>query len=272
VFLALLAPGLAAAQSAPAQGGPSQVVPNLPIAPVERPRPSFAAEAPGGQSLVIPLDQIVQGRVYHALPGRDRQVFFTSDAPAESFSGQSNRVIGYTVALAGASGGLAAGEWHLPVDSIRTGIPLRDQHLTEITWLDVDAYPAIIFQLREFRDHVKTQEGEGFATWTGTMVGDMTIHGVTRPMEIPDTTVTFLAAGPRTESVAAGDLLAIRSRFEIQLKDFGIANEAISIMKKVAEIVRLDISLYMSTVPPEQQPKMEPVPNELPPPPPEPKH
>lgn len=236
---------LAHAQNAPAK--PAQ----KPAAPAQ-PAVKLAETAKSGKSLVVPEDQKAKGTVYSALPGMDRQVFFTSTAPVETIEGQSNAVIGYVVA-GKEPGSLVAGEWHLPVDSMRTGIPARDKHLTQETWLDAGKNPRIAFRLKEFKDATVTKEAAGLKTYTGTLVGDMTIKGVTKPMEIKEATVTFLAAGPESAKVAKGELLAIRAKYDIKLEDFGVSNEVITTRKKVAEVVQVETALYMSTVPPEEQ-------------------
>src|SRR5690242_15854757 len=50
----------------------------------------FAPATGSGKSLVVPEKLAKAGTVYHALPDKDRQVFFTSHAPAEDIEGQSN--------------------------------------------------------------------------------------------------------------------------------------------------------------------------------------
>jgi len=218
--------------------------------------PPFAEHAESGKSLVVPESDAELGTVYHALTDRSVQITFTSDAPLEDIKGQSSRVIGYAVAgPPGRRAQLQAGEWHLPVASMRTGIELRDEHLQSDDWLNADDHPHIVFQLAETRSVQPTKSGEGFATYSATLVGDMTVNGVTRKVTIAGASITFQDESSRTRSFAAGDLLAIRAKYSVSLKDYDVSHPTIG--EKVSETVEIDTKLYLSTVPPEQQPSRE---------------
>lgn len=215
--------------------------------------PPFAKANTSGDSLAVPADQASKGTVYYALPGRDRQVYFETNAPLENIKGQSNRVIGYVVAGDGSSPArLQGGEWHLPIKSMRTGIAMRDKHMAGKDWLDAEASPDIVFQIDKVQDITPGKASSSFASYKVTLVGDMTLHGVTRPMSIP-ATLTFLQASDKTARVASGDLLAIKAKYTVKLSDFGVSHPVIG--KKVADTIELNTVLYMSTIPPERQPK-----------------
>jgi len=213
--------------------------------------PPFAEHNQNGQMLIPHEAHKGKGTMYYALPGRERQIFFESDAPLEKIKGRSNRVIGYAVAPTDGGAVLAGGEWHLPPDSLKTGIKLRDEHLAGKDWLDAESYPHIVFQLTEVRDAELVKQTDDFRTYSVTLVGDMTIHGVTKQMVISDSRVTFLKANERTAKFAEGDLLAIRTKYSVKLSDFGVSHPVIG--EKVAEEVVIDTSLYLSTVPPTEQ-------------------
>src|SRR6056297_2462300 len=148
----------------------------------------IAQRTPDGKTLVVPKEDRAKGTVYYTITGRDRQIYFESNAPLEDIKGQSNAVIGYAVLSQSNAGTLVAGQWHLPVDSMRTGIELRDEHLAGTDWLDAKSHPNIIVQVREMRGVRETKKTESFTTYKATMVADVTIHGVTRTMAIEDTT------------------------------------------------------------------------------------
>ncbi len=212
----------------------------------------FARTAGSGQSLVVPQADSKKGTIYHTLTDGQPQVFFSSEAPFETISGQSSRVIGYTVAGPSASpADLQGGEWQLPVESLRTGIRLRDSHLAGDDWFNASDYPNIVFRVHGVDSVQLVNDGEGFQTFTGTLVGEMTIAGVTRSLQAEDSTFTFLTEGPKTEKIAKGDLLAIRAKYQINLGEFGIKNRVIG--QKVAEEVEIDTTLYLATVEPEMQ-------------------
>lgn len=206
-----------------------------------------------GQTLVVPEAQAAAGKVYFVLPGKDGQITFTSDAPFEHIKGTSNRVIGYAIAPTDASqaGALISGEFVLPVASMQTGIPMRDEHLQSEAWLHAEAHPDITFTLKEVKDADIAKQESGFTTWAVTLVGDMTIHGVTRPMSVP-ARITSMPESEKTRARAKGDLLAIRCEYAVKLSDFGVAVGSPAMDSgKVSDEIQLDTFLLLSTVSPE---------------------
>jgi polyisoprenoid-binding protein YceI len=211
--------------------------------------PPFATRSDNGKTLRVPTAESSAGKVYYALSGKDRQIYFESDAPLEDIKGQSNQVVGYAVAGRGSDeASLVSGEWHLPVDSMRTGIKLRDEHLAGGDWLDAKSFPNIVFQIHEVRDVRSVKKTAAFRSYSATLVGEMTIHGVTNPIEISGATLTFLDASKATASVAPGDLLSIRASLSATLSEFGISHPVIG--NKVADEIAIDVSLFLSTVSP----------------------
>jgi polyisoprenoid-binding protein YceI len=209
------------------------------------------AHSPSGKSLVISAAQKSLGTVYYALPERDVQVTFNSKAPVEDIKGTSNRVIGYAVAPnTGEPAALVAGEFHLPVSSLDTGIALRNQHLQSGQWMDAGANPSVVFHITKTEGVKAGKEDKGFKTFDAKLVGDLTVHGVTKPVTI-DSTITVMPAGDKTKSIAKGDLMAIRAKFDVKLEDYGIKNKVVG--QKVAQSVTLDTVIYLSTVSPEEQ-------------------
>lgn len=222
-------------------GAAVAVQPELPVA-----QPS-----PDGKTLVVPESHRSKGTAYYAITARDRQIYFESNAPLENIKGQSNKVIGYAVAASDRPGALAAGEWHLPVASMKTGIELRDEHLAGKDWLDAEAHPNIIVQVREVKDLRESKRSAAFTSYTGILHADLTLHGVTKTIEIPASSFTFMPASEATQRVAKGDLLAIRSKFTVTLADYGVSHPVIG--EKVAKEVEIDVSLFLSTIPPDRQ-------------------
>lgn len=221
------------------------------LAASQSPQLAPARKTRDGKTLVIPAAERAKGTAYYAITERDRQVYFESDAPLEKIKGQSNEVIGYAVVSSKTRGSLAAGEWHLPVDSMKTGIDLRDEHLASKDWLNAKAYPNIILKIEETRNVKAVKTTDAFASYKATLVGQLTLHGVTKTITIPNSTITLLRASNATKKVAKGDLVSIRSKFTVALADYGVSHSVIG--KKVARDVSLDVSLYLSTVPPAKQ-------------------
>lgn len=214
--------------------GPEQPAPESTDAAREPPVPQELADA---------------GTVYHTLTGREAQVTFTSDAPLENVVGKSNRIAGYAVAgPTGHPAELAGARWVLPVASLATGIPLRDEHLAGGDWLDAKNFPTIEFKLTGTEDAELIKSGDGFSTWAVTLIGEMTIHGVTRKIRIEDSRVSLLDESPKTGAIARGDLMFIKSAYIVRLSDYGITNSDIG-GGKVSDDIKLSQLLRLSTVP-----------------------
>jgi len=210
-----------------------------------------AQAAPGGKTLVVSSAHQAKGQVYYAITERDRQIYVESDAPLEKIKGQSNAVIGYVVSSSHNPGSLVAGEWHLPVNSIKTGIELRDEHLAGSDWLDAGAFPDVIVQIRETKDIKVIKQTASFTQYSVTLVGDLTLHGVTHTINVPNSSVSIMNESAATKKVARGDLMAVRSKFTITLADYGVSHPVIG--EKVAKEVEMDVKLFMSTNPPAKQ-------------------
>ena len=208
-----------------------------------------ATSSENGLELIVPQTHQDLGAVYHALKGKDAQVTFTSDAPLEFIKGTSNQVIGY--AIAGEGGELLAGEFHLPIESIDTGIPMRDKHIQSKRWLESESFPSVVFRVAETTGIKETKSTEMFTTYEVTLVGDMTIKGITREISIP-ATVTRMPESDKTKARFPGDLLAIRCSYPIALSDFGIGIGDSGITAgKISDDLVLETRLFCSTASPE---------------------
>ena len=94
--------------------------------------------------------------------------------------------------------------------SINTRVEKRDAHLKSPDFLDVAKYPTITFLS-------KTVEKAGEGRWKVT--GDLTLHGVTRPVTLDVEGPTSAIKDPMTGGLRAGAHATTR----INRKDFGIA-------------------------------------------------
>lgn len=92
------------------------------------------------------------------------------------------------------------------VDSIDTGIEMRDKHLKTADFFDAAKYPEISFQstkVERASDHY-------------TMFGDLTLHGVTRPISFP-----FTLTGAVTDPWG-NTRIGIRGTTKINRQDYGM--------------------------------------------------
>ncbi len=208
-----------------------------------------------GKSLVVPSELKGQGTVYYNAPTAAKQVTFLSDGKIKS-DGHSSAVIGYAVAgPADNPAALKAGLWAMPVRSLQTGNKLKDTHIADATWLDAAHNPDIIFELKEVRDVKLHKETAGGKSYSATLVGQMTIRGITKPLTIPEAILGFVPASDK--SPIKGDLLAIRCKYSVKFSDYGVTNSYTTELKTVSDDVGIDQSLILSTVPPEQQPEVK---------------
>lgn len=222
-------------------------LPGAPAARAQQATPDAAATDRRAALEVTP-EQASRGEVYRVVPApRDPQIAFTSDAPLERFVGESHSARGY--AVVGGLTDLVAGAFAVPVTSITTGIPLRDQHLASDRWLQSDKHPDIVFTLATTRGFTEIRTDHRYTTLVGDLVGDLTIAGVTREVIAPATLV-FMPESDATRSEAPGDLVAVRAAFDVRLDDFGIgAGDPARRTGAVAETVRVQVRLLLSDSP-----------------------
>ncbi len=246
----IVAAGLSHAFGQPADTKPEAKQPEAKV-PVKAPA---IKRADSGKSLVVPDDQAKQGTAYHTLSTGAKQITFVSEAHNAKFDGHSAGVLGY--AVAGPTDNPAAlkgGAWAMPVKSLETGNKTKDKNLTKAEWLDAAQFPDLTFVLKEVKGlkvHKEAADGKSYAC---TLVGTMTMHGVSKEITIPDTIIAFLSASPKTAAVGTGDLMSIRCKYKVKLTDYGITNENVTKSMSVADDIEIDESLTLSTVPPEKQ-------------------
>jgi polyisoprenoid-binding protein YceI len=93
--------------------------------------------------------------------------------------------------------------------SVDTGIKKRDDHLRSADFFDVAAYPAIVFR------STRVKPVSPFDRHRWQMVGDLTIRGVTRTVEL----ATEQTGGPAGWD---GDVVEFKATAKINRKDFGM--------------------------------------------------
>ncbi|MCB9728086.1 MAG: YceI family protein [Deltaproteobacteria bacterium] len=168
------------------------------------------------------------------------RVVFENDAPFEVITGITNAVSGEVkVDLANPS--MATGTVSIPVDSIKTGIPTRDEHLQGEQWLDAKAHPQITFEIDKIDTKAKAlKPGEKVEA---TVHGKITIKGVTKPVKAK-AFVTYRKATEETKKVwIKTDVLVIRAVFTLNIRDFGIIPPEHLAGVKVADQVEVKVSL-----------------------------
>ena len=91
--------------------------------------------------------------------------------------------------------------------SVNTHEPQRDQHLRSADFFDVEKYPAITFESRKIE-----RRGDDFYR----VLGELTIHGVTRPVELD---AEYLGGG---KDPWGNERIGFFAKTSLNRKDFGL--------------------------------------------------
>jgi polyisoprenoid-binding protein YceI len=121
--------------------------------------------------------------------------------------GEFNAVSG-TVDFDDAKPGQARIEASIDVNSLHTGDPQRDGHIKGADFFDAAQFPAITF-----RSSSVAAAGSGYK-----VTGDLTLHGVTKPV-----TLTVDTLSPEITDPWSGLRRGLSATTTISRKDFGMA-------------------------------------------------
>ncbi len=167
------------------------------------------------------------------------QATFFSTTPLEDVEGIANGVTGSVSFDLSNFGETLTGLFEVKVASMKTGIELRDQHLRSANWLDEEEYPLIKFEVVGAENIKQVSDNKIEAD----VKGSFSLHGVTRGI-IAKSTITYLDENEETKKRAPGDLLVIKSTFEVKLSEYEVENNVIG--SKVAEDIEVTVNLVGS--------------------------
>lgn len=166
------------------------------------------------------------------------QAQFSSKAPLENIDGGTATVTGsFTLDL----GNLEAttGKVVVAVNTMQTGIALRDRHLQEKDWLDAESNPNITFDIKKLSGVQIVSSGGGKGIAKANAEGVFTLHGVSKAMTI-SIEITYMEKAPN-------DLVMIKvNDFPVSLKEHGVTGRKGIIGSKVSEIITIKATLYGS--------------------------
>ena len=93
-----------------------------------------------------------KGTMFHVQDPMGRNsVTFKSAAPLEDITGTSNKITGYISFDPNNPDKGGHGKLTVPVASLNTGIPMRDEHLQGAEWLDAGTYPEITLEITKVK-------------------------------------------------------------------------------------------------------------------------
>jgi polyisoprenoid-binding protein YceI len=160
---------------------------------------------------------------------------FKLDAPLEAINGSANGVTG-SVTFDPEQPGAAKGKIVVAAKSLTVPNPMMQEHMAGEKWLDVKQFGEISFDVKSLAN-VKTTGNETTADASGTF----TLKGVAKEMTVP-VKLTYLKdkLSARVPNLN-GDLLVVRSTFQIKRADFGIMPGQAA--DKVAETIEIVLSI-----------------------------
>jgi polyisoprenoid-binding protein YceI len=159
-------------------------------------------------------------------------VTFFSKAPMESFEGKTDQISGsINVELANLSAS-AQIEVRVDLSSLDTGMQLRNKHMCE-NHLETDKFPEAIFRAeRLLKAPIQPLIAGGNAEFL--LAGTMSLHGVTRELQVP-VSVSCRELDGRLK-------LDVVTEFEITLSDYEIKRPKFLVLK-LNETQRVEIRL-----------------------------
>lgn len=163
-------------------------------------------------------------------------IVFTMDAPLESISGTANGITG-TISADPNEPEEIEGKIVVDAKSLSVPNPVMQEHMLGADWLDTAKHPEITFEITEVLNP-KKQGNEGTADIKGTF----TLKGVAKEITVP-AKVTYLPGrlADRTNGQMQGDLLVVRTNFQLNRGDFGIkAGEALD---KVSDTINVSLAI-----------------------------
>lgn len=160
------------------------------------------------------------------------EVSFTSRAALVKFTGRTSQIVG---AMMGDPGALAhvRGEFKVSLGALDTGIGLRNEHMKN--FLEVSKYPFAILKVHGLKGANRLKPN---APTSLTVLGDLTIHGVTRPVSFP-AQVTYLPQ--QDANFRAGEWLQVSSEFPLKMSDYGIALPTMILGPKVSDLLTISL-------------------------------
>jgi polyisoprenoid-binding protein YceI len=160
---------------------------------------------------------------------------FKLDAPLEALSGNATGIAG-TVTFDPAAPAATTGKIVVASSSMHVGNPMQQQHMLGDKWMDAAKFPDISFEVKELKN-VKTS---GDAT-TADATGTFTLKGISKEVTAPVKFTYLKDKLSQRVPNQKGDLLVIRSTFNIKRSDFGIMPGQME--EKVSDTIELTLSI-----------------------------
>jgi polyisoprenoid-binding protein YceI len=195
-------------------------------------------------TLLLGVNLLAQTFSVDSNDGRN-QASFISDAPFEKIVGLASGLDATVMLNVNDITQKPMGKVKVPINNIKTGIDLRDEHLRSEMWLNSEKYPYAEFQLTGIKNISSKTLSDGKKV-NATLVGKFSVHGVTKDIEVP-ATLTYFKESERTKAKASGNLLVAKADFDINLADYGVKIPDM-VVGKVNDDVKITTSFVASDV------------------------
>jgi hypothetical protein len=208
----------------------------------------------GGQTLEVPKEHLDLGEVYYVTPGEDTQLVCTSDAPLARLAVTCNRVVGYFVTpfeITAEQPPLLAGALRIPVAALQTGTTASGEVLRSPPLLNAAEFPEITFRLLQVSAVESLGEENQRKRFELTLSGELTIKDKTVALEAP-ARLELIPFTWRTMARNVGELLILRTQFDLKLADSGLEKPDRSFNDRIADVSHIDVFLLCNTMSPER--------------------
>lgn len=178
-------------------------------------------------------------------------ITFKSLAPLEDIIGTTNQISGHIMFDPAHPDKGVHAQFAVPVKSLNTGIPLRNEHLQGADWLNGEKYSDIGLVIDTIKKIEIVKSSDASITFDAVVSGTFSMKGKEAPVEFP-ARVTWLKETEMTSKRLPGDLLAVRAQFEVALKDYAVTGpQGMGIVgAKVGETITIEVNIMGNTAPP----------------------
>lgn len=121
--------------------------------------------------------------------------------------------------------------------TIKTKLPLRDEHMQGEQWLDTKKQPLLKFTIKS----AKLVSGDNY-----TVNGEFSMRGQSKPVTVPVTAKLIKANAVTAKAGFKGDVLHFDTTFPIKLSDYGIVISGPA-AGKVSNEVTIHVSAFGTT-------------------------
>lgn len=180
--------------------------------------------------------------------GRDT-VQFRTTAPIEDIVGTTNQITGYLRAdPADLTGSGTAARLEVDLNSIKTGIDMRDGHVAKA--LGADKYPVAVFTLEHVRSaSAKSLQAGGPVDLTAD--GTIELNGV-RGKQTVSAKLTYVPRGGPASQMRPGNFVKLSAEFDLRLADFGVERRGPVLPLQVGDTAHVVVTALASDATPEE--------------------